>query len=98
MIWSYSGVAPEEMEKRFVTVTERAMTTTVNDIEHIESQCYNGVSVIKVFFHEGAKVEAGVRAGHLDLPDAFPHHAAGDDAAAHHSISARPTFPFSISD
>jgi len=60
VIWSYSGVAPEEMEKRFVTVTERAMTTTVNDIEHIESQSYNGVSVIKVFFHEGAKVEVGV--------------------------------------
>ena len=60
VIWSYPGVAPEEMEKRFVTVCERAMTTTVNDIEHIESQSYNGVSVIKVFFHEGAKVEAGV--------------------------------------
>src|SRR5438132_14413741 len=59
VIWSFPGVAPEEMEKRFVTVTERAMTTTVNDIEHIESQSYNGVSVIKVFFHEGAKVEAG---------------------------------------
>src|SRR6184192_841625 len=60
VIWSFPGVAPEEMEKRFVTVTERAMTTTVNDIEHIESQSYNGVSVIKVFFQEGAKVEAGV--------------------------------------
>src|SRR5438045_6476681 len=60
VIWSFPGVAPEEMEKRFVTVTERAMTTTVNDIEHIESQSYNGVSVIKVFFHEGAKVDAGV--------------------------------------
>src|SRR5438105_7437754 len=60
VIWSFSGVAPEEMEKRFVTVCERAMTTTVNDIEHIESQSYNGVAVIKVFFHEGAKVEAGV--------------------------------------
>jgi multidrug efflux pump subunit AcrB len=60
VMWSFPGVAPEEMEKRFVTVTERAMTTTVNDIEHIESQSYNGVSVIKVFFHEGAKVEAGV--------------------------------------
>src|SRR3989440_5013839 len=60
VIWSFSGVAPEEMEKRFVTVCERAMTTTVNDIEHIESQSYSGVSVIKVFFHEGAKVEAGV--------------------------------------
>ena len=60
VIWSFSGVAPEEMEKRFVTVSERAMTTTVNDIEHIESQSYTGVSIIKVFFHEGANVEAGV--------------------------------------
>src|SRR5260221_846261 len=60
VIWSYAGVAPEEMEKRFVAVREREMTTTVNDIEHIESQSYNGVSVIKVFFHEGAKVELGV--------------------------------------
>src|SRR5947207_7386996 len=60
VIWSFPGLPPEEMEKRFVTVCERAMTTTVNDIEHIESQSYNGVSVIKVFFHEGAKVEAGV--------------------------------------
>jgi len=60
VIWSFPGEPPEEMEKRFVTVTERAMTTTVNDIEHIESQSYNGVSVIKVFFHEGARVEAGV--------------------------------------
>jgi multidrug efflux pump subunit AcrB len=60
VIWSYAGVAPEEMEKRFVTVTERAMTTTVNNIEHIESQSYNGVAVIKVYFHEGARVELGV--------------------------------------
>src|SRR5438309_9935452 len=60
VIETYPGVSPDEMEKRIVTITERAMTTTVNDIEHIESQSYNGVSVIKVFFHEGAKVEAGV--------------------------------------
>jgi len=55
VIWSYSGVAPEEMEKRFVTVCERAMSTTVNDIEHIESQSYNGVAVIKVYFMKGPK-------------------------------------------
>src|SRR6266513_797018 len=60
VIETYPGVSPDEMEKRIVTITERAMTTTVNDIEHIESQSYNGVAVIKVFFHEGAKVEAGV--------------------------------------
>lgn len=60
VIWSYNGVAPEEMEQRIVTISERAFTTTVNDIEHIESQSLNGVSVIKVFFQPGAKVEAAV--------------------------------------
>jgi CzcA family heavy metal efflux pump len=60
VIWSFTGVSPEEMEKRIVTVSERAFTTTVNDIEHIESQSMQGVSVIKVFFQPGAKVEAAV--------------------------------------
>lgn len=60
VIWQYNGVAPEEMEQRIVTVSERAFTTTVNDIEHIESQSMNGVSVIKVFFQPGAEVEAAV--------------------------------------
>ncbi|BAY74635.1 putative multidrug efflux pump, AcrB/AcrD/AcrF family protein [Nostoc linckia NIES-25] len=60
VIWSYSGVSPEEMEQRIVTSSERSFTTTVNDIEHIESQSLNGVSVIKVFFQPGAKIEAAV--------------------------------------
>ncbi|XGV96947.1 MAG: efflux RND transporter permease subunit [Leptolyngbya sp. BL-A-14] len=60
VIWSYNGVSPEEMEKRIVTISERAFTTTVNDIEHMESQSMRGVSVIKVFFQPGAKVEAAV--------------------------------------
>ena len=60
VIWQYTGVAPEEMEQRIVTVSERAFTTTVNDIEHIESQSMSGVSVIKVFFQPGAEVEAAV--------------------------------------
>ena len=60
VIWGYPGVAPEEMAARYCFQTERAMTTTVNNIEHIESQSYNGIAVIKVFFHEGANVEAGV--------------------------------------
>ena len=57
VVWSYTGISPDEMEKRIVTVSERAMTTTVNDIEHIESQAYNGVSVTKVFFQPNVKVE-----------------------------------------
>jgi len=60
VIWQYNGLAPEEMERRIVTVHERAMTTTVNDIEHIESQTLNGIAIIKVFFHPGAKIEGAV--------------------------------------
>jgi multidrug efflux pump subunit AcrB len=59
-VWSYPGLSPDEMEKRVVTVCERAMTTTVNDIEHIESQSYNGVSVIKLYFQPNVKVELAI--------------------------------------
>jgi multidrug efflux pump subunit AcrB len=57
VVWTYGGLPPEEMEKRMVTIFERAMTTTVNDIEHIESQSYSGVSVTRVYFQPKAKVE-----------------------------------------
>src|SRR5579872_461633 len=57
IVWSYNGISPDEMAARVVTVFERAMTTTVNDIEHIESQSYTGVSVIRVYFHPRAKAE-----------------------------------------
>ena len=60
IIWSYAGLAPEDMERRIVTVDERAMTTTVSDIEHIESQTVNGVAVIKVYFQPGASIDAAV--------------------------------------
>lgn len=58
IVWSYGGLTPEEMEKRVVGGFERFLTTTVNDIEHIESQSLTGVAVLKVFFHPGAKIEA----------------------------------------
>src|ERR1700759_4167426 len=57
VVWTYNGLTPDEMEKRIVTVCERAMTTTVNDIEHMESEPYSGVSVIRIFFQPKAKVE-----------------------------------------
>ena len=60
VVWTYNGLSPEEMEKRMVTIFERAMTTTVNDIEHIESQSYNGVSVTRVYFQPNAKVEVAL--------------------------------------
>ncbi len=57
IVWSYQGLSPEEMEKRMVTIFERSMTTTVNDIEHIESQSYTGVSVIRVYFQPNVKID-----------------------------------------
>jgi multidrug efflux pump subunit AcrB len=60
VIWAYGGASPNDMEKRIVTTAERSYTTAVNDIEHIESQSMPGVSVIKIFFQPGAKVEAAV--------------------------------------
>ena len=50
IVWNYSGLSAEQMASRIVFNSERGMTTTVNDIEHIESQSLNGVAVIKVFF------------------------------------------------
>jgi multidrug efflux pump subunit AcrB len=58
VIWNYAGLSPEEMERRIVTNYERALTTTVNDIEHIESQSLTGVAVIKIFFQAGASIDA----------------------------------------
>src|SRR6478752_1751282 len=60
VVWSYGGLSPEEMEKRIVTFFERSLTTTVNEIEHIESQSYSGVAVIRVYLQPNAKVELGV--------------------------------------
>lgn len=60
VLWTYNGLTPDEMEKRIITLSERALTTTVNDIEHIESQSLAGVGVIKVFFQPGASVDAAV--------------------------------------
>jgi multidrug efflux pump subunit AcrB len=57
VVWQYAGLPPDEMEQRFTGNYERALTTTVAGIEHIESQSLYGVSVTKVFFHPGTKME-----------------------------------------
>jgi len=57
IVWTYAGLTPAEMEGRVVTVCERALTTTVNDIEHSESESYQGISVIRVYFQPNVKVE-----------------------------------------
>ena len=60
IIWSYNGISPDEMNSRIVTVFERALTTTVNDIEHIESSSYTGISVTRVFFQPNVKIDLAI--------------------------------------
>src|SRR6266581_2460757 len=60
IIWGYTGLSAKDIEQRFVFAHERALTTTVNNIDHIESTSYDGTGVIKVFFHEGVSPEAAV--------------------------------------
>src|ERR1700761_7473893 len=57
VIFQYGGLSPEEMANRVITGFERGLTTTVNDIEHIESQSYNGVGIIRIFLYPNARVE-----------------------------------------
>ena len=60
IIWSYNGLVPQEMSDRVVSVTERALTTTVDNIEHIESQSLNGIAVVKVFLQPTANIQQGI--------------------------------------
>src|SRR5437588_1261299 len=60
IIWNYTGLAPQDMANRIIILQERNLTTTVNDIEHLESQSLNGVAVIKVFFHPGANISTAI--------------------------------------
>jgi multidrug efflux pump subunit AcrB len=60
IIWSFNGLAPQEMADRIVSITERALTTTVDNIQHIESQSLNGVAVVKIFLQPHASVEQAI--------------------------------------
>ncbi|WP_426990872.1 efflux RND transporter permease subunit [Cupriavidus sp. 30B13] len=60
IVWSYNGFSAEDMANRITSSYERALTGDVDDIEHIESQSLNGVSVVKVFFHPGADINRAI--------------------------------------
>lgn len=60
VVWQYAGLSAQEVEQRLVYLHERALSATVNDIDHIESTAYNGVGIIKVFLRQGASVDGGV--------------------------------------
>jgi len=54
--WQYSGLPPDQMSGRIITPFERVLTTTVNDIDHIESQSLPGIGVVKIYFQPGADI------------------------------------------
>ncbi|HTT22129.1 MAG TPA: efflux RND transporter permease subunit [Candidatus Sulfotelmatobacter sp.] len=60
IIWNYNGLVPKDISDRIISVTERSLTTTVDNIEHIESQSLYGVAVVKVFLQPTASVERGI--------------------------------------
>src|SRR6266699_2862797 len=60
IIWNYNGLVPEDMAYRVVSITERALTTTVDNIEHIESQSLYGIAVVKVFLQPTANIQQGI--------------------------------------
>ena len=75
VIWNYAGISPEEMSNRIVYNYERALTTTVNDMDHIESQSLTGIAVVKIFFQPNVNVAnafAQVTAVSQSLLRAFP--------------------------
>ncbi len=60
IVWNYSGLSAQEFGNRITAVNERSLTTTVNDIEHIESQSLAGIAVIKIFFQPTANIPTAI--------------------------------------
>ncbi|MFI4941117.1 MAG: efflux RND transporter permease subunit, partial [Burkholderiales bacterium] len=60
IIWNYNGFSAQDMGQRIAATTERSLTTTVNDIEHIESQSLAGISVVKIFFQPNANIQLAI--------------------------------------
>jgi len=54
--WQYTGLPPDQMSGRISTLFQRSLTTTVNDIEHIEANTYPGISIVKIFFQPGVDI------------------------------------------
>ena len=57
VVWNYTGLPPDQMAGRITTPFQRALTTTVNDIEHIVANSYNGIGIIKIFFQPNVNIQ-----------------------------------------
>jgi multidrug efflux pump subunit AcrB len=60
MVFTFTGLSPEEVEHRITSNAERGVTTLVNDVEHIESQSLQGIGLIKIFFHPNANIQTAM--------------------------------------
>src|SRR6202795_2656144 len=60
IIWNYNGLDPQDISDRIVSITERNLTTTVDNIAHIESQSYYGIAVVKVFFQPSVSIDKAI--------------------------------------
>src|SRR5437763_1329739 len=60
IIWNYTGLSAQQIEQRIIYTQERALTTTVNNIEHIESTSYDGIGIIKLYFQPGVTISTAV--------------------------------------
>lgn len=60
VIWNYTGLPPQQMADRITQLHERILTTTVNDIEHVESQSLNGIAVVKIFFQPNVNIQTAI--------------------------------------
>src|SRR5246127_646904 len=60
IVWTYNSLEPQDLADRIVTITERALTTTVDNIEHLESQSLYGVAVVKVFLQPTASLDKAI--------------------------------------
>ncbi|HVO56174.1 MAG TPA: efflux RND transporter permease subunit [Dongiaceae bacterium] len=60
LVWTYTGLEPQEMEQRITGNVERGIATLVNDVEHTESQSLNGIAVIKVYFQPNANIQTAL--------------------------------------
>ena len=86
IVWQYTGLNAQEVEQRIVYNHERALSITVNDIEHIESTSYNGMGVIKVFLQPSASVSRCGFADFVHCANGGPPDAARHATALDHSI------------
>src|SRR5258705_2370450 len=73
VVWNYPGLSADDMERRVVFISERAMSTTVSGITRIDSQSMNSLGILKVYFEAGSAIgRRGARNGYIS-PNSAPH-------------------------